>query len=98
MKAFKALLTKVESNHNNLRTNSMDGRTLELPTVGKDFIIVGDSLTEGLTHRVITTTEVKEVTKNEDEYTFKTQNSTYKLQVLGVEELDTTIVNVEEID
>ncbi len=97
MKMFKALLTKVESNHTNLRTNEMEGLTADLPEVGKEFLIFGKSLTEGLSTRMIHTTVIKEIEKNsEDEMTFKTQNSTYKLKVLGVEETDPKIVSAEE--
>ncbi len=88
MKAYNVVLKKIESNHNNVRTNETEGQTLHLPEVGKNFSLVGASLTPGLSHRVITTTEIKEVEKSEDgSYIFKTLNSTYGLVVTGTEEI-----------
>lgn len=88
MKAYNVVLKKIESNHNNVRTNETEGQTLALPEVGKNFSLVGASLTPGLTHRVITTTEIKEVeTQGDGSYIFKTLNSTYGLVVTGTEEI-----------
>ena len=61
MISYKALLTKIESKHDNLRTNDIEGNTLELPEVGKSFHLVGNAITEGMSHRIIKTTEIKEV-------------------------------------
>lgn len=88
MKAFKILLTKIESNHTNLRTNEIEGLTLELPVVGKGFNMSGEPLDKNMSVRVINTTEIKEVEQNGDEYTFKTLNSTYNVKVLGTEEIE----------
>ena len=89
MKTYRVILTKMESNHNNLRTNEIEGDALFLPDVGKNFSVVGASLTPGLSHRLIQTTEVKSVeSTGENEFLFKTQNSTYKLQVLSTEEIE----------
>lgn len=88
MIAHKVKLTKIESNHNNLRTNEIEGVSLDLPEVGKSFYLVGESLTEGMDARVVTTTEIKSLEKTDNEYTFKTLNSTYKLEVLGTEEIE----------
>jgi hypothetical protein len=88
MQGFKVILTKVESNHNNLRTNEIDGLTLSLPEKGKFFQMVAPPLESG-SIRSVTTTEIKELEKtSEDSYTFKTQNSTYKLKVYGTEEIE----------
>lgn len=89
MKAFKVVLTKVESTHNNLRTNEVDGLTLALPEKGKQFQMTGESLTKGASIRCVTTTEIKELDiEGDSDYTFKTLNSTYKLKVTGVEEIE----------
>jgi len=88
MIAYNVVLTKIDSNHNNVRTKETEGQTLALPAVAKNFSLVGASLTPGLTHRVITTTEIKEVeTKGEGSFIFKTLNSTYGLVVTGTEEI-----------
>lgn len=84
---YNARLTKIESNHNNLRTNSMEGQIADLPKVGFPLIITNDSpldKSSGANGRMIWTTNITEVMKkSEEEYEFKTQNSLYKLEVLG---------------
>jgi len=84
MKTLNVKLTKIESNHNNLRTNDMVGTTSAIPEVGHEFSIFGESLSFHGGGRVIHTTIVKESDFNEDTKTFrfKTQNSTYELEVL----------------
>jgi hypothetical protein len=85
MKTFNVTLTKIESTHNNVRTNETTGHTLALPEVGKNFFMTAPPLESGGV-RMINTTEIKEVEiHSETEFTFKTQNSTYKVQVLGTE-------------
>jgi hypothetical protein len=88
MKVYKVKLTKVESNHNNLRTNEIEGITQELPSVGKSFQLVGESLTQGMNARIVYTTEIQFVENMGNEYMFKTLNSTYKVEVLGEETVD----------
>ena len=75
-------LTKIESTHNNLRTNDMEGKTGSIPEVGYDIMVFGEGLVFGT--RVIHTTEVKESVydKTTKTFTFKTQNSTYTLEIL----------------
>ena len=90
MKQYKVLLTKIVSTHTNLRTDSVEGVAIELPEKGKHFSVVGQSLTPGVTHRVVTTTEIQSVEAMGDEYMFNTLNSTYKVKVLG--EIDTGVV------
>jgi len=75
-------LTRIESTHNNLRTDSTVGTCVMLPTVGFSFVVLGDSLTEGLDWRLITTTEVTELRLSKGVYYFKTKNSSYTLEVL----------------
>ena len=89
MEAYKVLLKKIESNHNNLRTNEVEGYTLTLPKEGTSLVLTGESLTPGMTARLVHTTEIKEVQKtNEKEFLFKTQNSTYQLTVLEIVQVD----------
>ena len=85
---MKATLTKLSDNVNKLRTNSISGDTLTLPMPGVSFQIIGDALEEPFKTlgggRVVTTSPVKEVVKEENgSYTFTTLNSTYKLKVEG---------------
>ena len=84
---YNARLTKIESNHKNLRTNSMEGEISDLPKVGFPLIIVNDKPLDtsgGADSRIIWTTNIVEVNKKSDnEYEFTTRNSTYKLEILG---------------
>lgn len=85
-KVYNVRLTKIKSNHTNLRTDEVEGQTLTLPEVGKAFILVGESLTPGGDGRYVYTTEIKSIEKLGESYRFNTLNSTYQLDVLGVAE------------
>jgi hypothetical protein len=86
MTIYNVILKKIESNHTNVRTNETAGRVIDLPTVGKYFVLVGESLTPGMDARCITTTEVKSVEQLDKVYKFKTLNSTYELEVVSESE------------
>ncbi len=81
---YKVKLTKVRSNHNNLRTDEILGVTEKLPTKGEDFNLLGKGLEFGT--RSVRTTPVEKIEQIDNEYLFHTRNSTYKLEVL--EKLD----------
>jgi hypothetical protein len=58
----------------------MVGEFLELPTQGQVFVILGDSLTEGGTVRIIETSPVIEVLLHGPGWMeFRTENSHYEL-------------------
>lgn len=78
----KVRLTKIKSTHSNLRTDIIEGETDELPEVGKHFLLLGVSLTQGMDTRMVTTTKIQTVNIVNSEYEFTTLNSTYKLEVL----------------
>lgn len=86
-------LTKIESTHTNLRTNEMVGKTGSIPEAGYDIMVFGEPLTTGMNTRVIHTTEVKEslYDKATKTFTFKTQNSTYTLEILDKDRTDEDI-------
>lgn len=77
-------ITKKESNHNNLRTSDMVGTTSQIPAVGHEFVVLGESLAYKGGTRVIHTTRVSNVKLNmaEKKMTFKTENSIYELDFL----------------
>lgn len=81
------ILSRIESVHENLRTNEVQGLTDTLPEIGKPFKLVGESLTPGRTGRLIYTTPVKEVRLHPEEGSleFWTENSHYGLQVLDMD-------------
>ena len=78
---IKVKLTRITSNHNNLRTDSVEGETEQLPTPGEDFVLLGVGLEFGT--RMVRTTPVGEVMNlSEKEMEFKTKNSHYRLELL----------------
>lgn len=74
-------LTKIHSEHNNLRTEIVKGYTQELPVAGESFVIFNDEpLAEWANHRCVTTSVVKHVEwDSESSLVFVTQNSVYAL-------------------
>ncbi len=80
--SYRVRLTRLASNNANLRTPSMDGVTAAMPEVGHGFRLIGKSLTEGGSFRMIHTSKVIEVSGE----TFKTENSEYRLELLTDEE------------
>lgn len=82
LKMKKVQFTRIESNHQNLRTNEMLGRAPEMPEVGKELYLFGESLTNYMGTRLIRTTEIKDVQLKDGVYRFTTQNSTYEMKVL----------------
>lgn len=87
---MKGKLTRIGSNHQNMRTDAAEGVFETLPTVGECFLMLGKGLTKingKESTRMIQTSPVIEVeTKGFDLYSytwFKTKNSEYKLEVLA---------------
>lgn len=79
----KVKLTKIESIHNNLRTNEVIGYCWNLPTVGERFMIWEEPKFENVVIREVITTTIKEVEQiYEKIWEFKTQNSTYYLELV----------------
>ncbi len=78
---YRVRLTKIQSNHTNLRTDVIEGETEKLPKKGGSFQMSSKGLEYGI--RVVTTTEIQFVEKMDDNYRFNTLNSIYQLEVLG---------------
>lgn len=82
---FTVELTRIESNHNNLRDDVIVGQTFKLPTVGERFSMVGEPRDPEASGRVIWTTTVRDVIDDGiGGCTFKTTNSVYHLKVTEV--------------
>lgn len=77
-------LTRVKSTHNLLRTPEVVGDSNSLPLViGKCFSMTAPSLTTFASIRYVETTPIEEIIQQDDKtYEFRTQNSTYKLELL----------------
>ena len=81
---YNVKLTKIRSNHNNLRSNVIIGKTNELPTVGEGFQMLSEGLDFGVRH--VWTSPIKHLEKIENTYQFNTANSVYKLEVFETKE------------
>lgn len=79
----KGKLIKIESNHNLLRTDEIVGSWPFFPEVGSGFVIYSEPLDkEGNTVRYVRTSKVQEIEQLYDKiWEFKTQNSTYRLEI-----------------
>lgn len=79
---MKVRLIKV-SGAKQLRTNEVIGESVGLPVKGLPFVMTSESLTPGATMRLVTTTEVTELTRlSEKSFEFNTRNSIYRVEVL----------------
>jgi len=79
---YYCTLKKIESNHSRLRTETVEGFTIEMPIVGQSFCMYSkDTLTPDTDIRSITTSTVQEVVTNPQNYDvmFHTRNSSYML-------------------
>lgn len=75
---MRVRLTKVESTHNNLRTDVVEGECSHLPTIGLRFVMYSDPVEVFGNMRYVSTSPVQAITQDG----FRTLNSTYKLEVL----------------
>ena len=78
---YKVRLTKIRSNHNNLRSNIIVGETNELPKVGEGFQMLSEGIDFGTRH--VWTSPIKHLEKMNNTYQFNTENSVYKLEILN---------------
>jgi len=74
-------LTKLDSTHTNLRTETVVGEAALLPEVGHPFFMTSESLTDKEAVRYIRTTPVVLVNQNNGVIEFSTLNSNYSLTV-----------------
>lgn len=84
---MKVRLEQLQSNHNRIRTKVIEGECVDIPLVGRSFILTGPpmdpdkfSLDDG--GRYFQSSKIVDVSKNGNEITFKTLNSVYKVTIL----------------
>jgi hypothetical protein len=78
---MKVKLTKLIGG-SQIRTDSVDGTTDLLPTVGQPFVMVAESLSFIGGFRLVNTSDVQKVTQDDTgAYILDTLNSTYKLTI-----------------
>jgi len=82
---MKAILRKITSTHEKLRTNEVKGDLLHLPEVGSSVIMFSEPLDSSVGNtRVVKTSVITELTLlQKDIYSITTRNSVYELEVLG---------------
>ena len=74
-------LTQISSNHNRVRTKKIIGECTSLPMEGRTFLMYSEPLDPSKNLRMLHTTKLKSVRKEDSIYHFETQNSKYKLEV-----------------
>lgn len=72
-------LKKIESTHNNVRTDLIDGLAPELPEAGKRFFMYAETLDPLMDARYIQTTVVQKVQETDEGLVITTENSVYLL-------------------
>ncbi len=74
----------INSSHRNVRTKTVEGETIKLPTIGQTFDMTAEPFNPNADYRFIRTSPVKKI-KEIDEHSmhFWTHNSMYKLTVKG---------------
>lgn len=78
---MKIKLIKLKSNHNNLRTDEVEGNLEALPEVGEPLVMSAPGLHFGT--RIIITSLIQEIVEDTgSKITFRTMNSTYELELL----------------
>lgn len=81
---IRVKLVRIQSNHQNLRTDEIDGKSFHIPEIGESFSIFSEPLEDkSASARVVVTTPV--VTCSYDfgkrHFAFTTKNSIYRLDV-----------------
>ena len=77
-----AVLTKITSNHNRLRTDVIDGCFSEQPKIGSGFLFFSKPLDKVADGRIIKTSTVINVYYGANKsIIFETRNSVYKLEM-----------------
>jgi hypothetical protein len=71
---MNVVITQLHSTHNNVKTKTFKGKCECIPTVGECFYMLAEA-------GHFTTTKVTWVMIHYGEYYFKTQNSSYKLNL-----------------
>jgi len=74
-------LTQISSRHNNVRTKKIVGECSRLPVEGRTFLMSAEPIDKSKDVRILHTTRLKSVRKEDNTYYFETQNSVYELEV-----------------
>jgi predicted secreted acid phosphatase len=80
---YQVILKKVNSKHNQIRTDEVTGECQFLPEVGKTFVMFAEPLNLEANMRVIQTSKIEQVIGSDTIMTFNTQYSSYELNVIS---------------
>jgi len=75
---YNVTMSKVKGG-DRVRTDIVEGTCVDYPIIGESFSMVSKSLTFGFDLRIIRTSTVKSINKQDKLITFETENSTYCL-------------------
>ena len=75
---YNVTMSKVKGGER-IRTDIIQGTCQDYPIIGESFSMVSKSLTFGFDLRIIRTSTVKSINKQDKLITFETENSTYCL-------------------
>lgn len=74
----KIRMTRIESNHENLRTPFVEGILLTPLEVGEEILVAAEPLNKAFAVRYVTTTPIQRIEGN----VYHTANSVYLIEVL----------------
>lgn len=81
----KVIMTKLSNNENKLRTKEVIGEpAFYPPKEGESFIVVGEPLEIDKGFRIVQTSAVQKIVRNEIGYVISTENSRYLIEELEV--------------
>lgn len=83
---YRVKMTKIQSDHNNVRTNEVVGITSSLPKIGERFQILSEALdkSNGANARYVETSPIESLKSScENTIIMKTHYSTYELEILA---------------
>lgn len=86
-KLISVTLKRIESTHQNLRTDEVKGIAHNAPNINDRFFMYAEALEEGDVRHVMTS-PVRDIWTNGEEIIFKTENSVYSLTVHGAADVD----------
>lgn len=75
---YNVTLEKIVGGHA-IRTETVTGFCVNLPEVGKSLVIISEALDSRFNGRMVQTSEVLAVVRNEHRIDFQTRNSIYSL-------------------
>lgn len=81
---YNCVFKRIANNHTRLRTDEVTGTTKKLPKKGEIFVMAAKPLDPKASGRIVNTSRVERVVKNNDTYTIYTESgSIYMIEILN---------------